>query len=64
MIKFIQSPHGIGWAYLKGDTANLAPAVEADLVETGFAEYVESEQSAEPIEIASAKPKAQKRVTK
>lgn len=57
MIKFTQSPIGIGFAYKEGDICQLSEASEKELVERGFAEYVE-------IEKAVAKPKTEKAVKK
>lgn len=59
MIKFIKSPTGIGFGYSENDVCTLAEATEKELVELGFAEYLEVKT-----EKAESKPKAEKAVKK
>lgn len=47
MIKFIKSPVGIGFAYFVGQTAELKPETEKNLIEKGFAKVLESASDSE-----------------
>lgn len=58
MVIFIKGGASIGYAYAQGEKAELSAAIEAELVETKFCQYIEETEK------ATSKPKVEKAVKK